>query len=378
MLNTKPLRHRRLAFCPYVLQDHISGYKYRTLRYPGHLAKLLGLRDIGLFEDGALDNISIRKFFELLAQKIRTEWPADDKIVLRIVGFSKNNNSFVQDMAYCLDIEDRTDELGFSAMERTTGFSVAIVMAMIARVKINPGICLPHQVPSEEFSKEYFSRVFYMSLQPHLTANKPFVAYAHCVVTYDGRAKSVSDPGTRLIIYKSDGSFLIHRGLKILPMNYNGPKSDLVISGNKLTSTSKSGEVIVVDVQDLIWYHTISDWSHTGISLVGTENDMRNYLIDNLYDLLEIEAKRVIKELPTKAGMVDLFVEDVYGKQHCIELKRKRASISAIRQLETYMNYLDEPKGYIVAPGLSAKAIERISFTNEDIRFVPLRPEVIY
>ena len=56
-----------------------------------------------------------------------------------------------------------------------------------------------------------------------------FVLYCLCDVVYDGRAYSTLERGNYLIIYKPDGSLLIHGSSKSTPRNYQsvGSKVDL-------------------------------------------------------------------------------------------------------------------------------------------------------
>lgn len=72
-----------------------------------------------------------------------------------------------------------------------------------------------------------------------IDTDKPFALYAECSIIYDGRAYSTLANGRYLIIYKQDGSLLIHGGDLCKPRNYQGPGSILSYIDSKLISTNK-------------------------------------------------------------------------------------------------------------------------------------------
>ncbi len=48
---------------------------------------------------------------------------------------------------------------------------------------------------------------------------------ACCSVIYEGRARSKLGSGDRMIIIKSDGSFMVHQDRNLEPVNWQPPKS---------------------------------------------------------------------------------------------------------------------------------------------------------
>lgn len=204
-----------------------------------------------------------------------------------------------------------------------------------------------------------------------MDTSKPFILLAQCTVNYHGRAKSYVGPGKRVIVHKTDGSFMVHGAKKITPLNYNGPKSTLHWDG-KLVSTSPRGETITIDIIHIYNYIEIIDWSSEKVSLTGSEAQVRDYLIKNAETLLGIKVSHAIIEHHTRLGNVDLVLVDTDNGWHCIEVKRKRASINAVYQLHRYMGELPGRLGYLAAPAISPKAMAELARLGYQFIEVPV------
>ncbi len=149
--------------CPWTFEGHLVVYEEKTVRYRGHAAAFRAFRELGLFgrEPVCVGKSSVVPrdlYHELLASKI--SYPEDrDLIVLRVSckGLDKGlPKEIVWDM---IDLHD--EETGFRAMERTTGWSAAIVAQMLARGEIQPGaIPLEKSVPPATFLAEARKRGF--------------------------------------------------------------------------------------------------------------------------------------------------------------------------------------------------------------------------
>ena len=137
---------------PWEYQSKLKNYEYKTVRYPGHCEKIKLLRDLGLLEGEAR---------AVVAQALeRTlDFGEPDLVVLRVVcsGSDGEREGSVQ-----LDLFDVQDEAtGFTAMERTTGFSAAIVMHLLANGEIAPGVRTPDRaVDPEVYVNELLKRGF--------------------------------------------------------------------------------------------------------------------------------------------------------------------------------------------------------------------------
>ena len=129
--------------CPWTYRGKILNYDYKTLRYPGHYEKIQMLKDLGLLETKPVNfkgrKIIPRKFFVRLAEpKLKFE-EDQDLLVMRVIvlGFKNGQPSKI---IYDL-LEYGDPETGFTAMQRTTGFSAAIILEMLAQGKIpNSGV----------------------------------------------------------------------------------------------------------------------------------------------------------------------------------------------------------------------------------------------
>lgn len=120
----------------------LSRLKNKTLRYPGHYALFKGMLDLGLLEEEPIivDGVPVRPrqvLHELLSARLSPSLSDRDLVVIHIVirGLKDQKPATIT-----VDLLDRYDEVtGFAAMERTTGFHLAIVAAMMARKEIAPG-----------------------------------------------------------------------------------------------------------------------------------------------------------------------------------------------------------------------------------------------
>ncbi|MCX7835982.1 MAG: saccharopine dehydrogenase NADP-binding domain-containing protein [bacterium] len=117
---------------PKTLRGKVRNLDYKTVRYPGHCEKVRTLLDCGL-ADQTIWNVpsgSVRPR-EILEEIFRRTCPADqpDVVLLRVElkgMFQHQERRVIYEM---IDMFDRST--GFSAMQRTTGFPLAIIGAMI-------------------------------------------------------------------------------------------------------------------------------------------------------------------------------------------------------------------------------------------------------
>src|SRR5512137_760410 len=61
-----------------------------------------------------------------------------------------------------------------------------------------------------------------------LSAKRTVVVVGECTVHYHGRAASKLASGDRIILVKSDGSFLVHQNKGMAAINYQPPKDNRV------------------------------------------------------------------------------------------------------------------------------------------------------
>jgi saccharopine dehydrogenase-like NADP-dependent oxidoreductase len=121
--------------------------KEKTLRYPGHIALMRVLRDMGLFSSEPIDVGGARVAPRALAeQRLFPRWAYDegeeDLTVMRVVVEGREGGA---PRRYTWDLYDRYDRAtGLRSMARTTAFPATIVASLVARgVFRRPGVHPP-------------------------------------------------------------------------------------------------------------------------------------------------------------------------------------------------------------------------------------------
>lgn len=152
-----------VSTAPWTFQGQLQSYELKVCRYPGTFAQLKAFSDLGLFnpEPVQVGQASIRPrdlFQALYEPQVRRPVMRDVCLIRAIArGVKDGRPARAQ-----VDLVDRYDETtGFTAMERTTGWHAAIVVAMLARGEIAPGAApLEIAVPASVFVKQARRRGF--------------------------------------------------------------------------------------------------------------------------------------------------------------------------------------------------------------------------
>ena len=141
---------------PYTFKGRLKNYQYKTIRWPGHCEKMRVFRDLGLWGEETIDvkgqcvkpkDVFCKVFGESLG-KIKDV----DQCLIRGVGTGMRGG---ENWRVQVDIHDKQcGETGFTSMERTTGFSIAIHAAAIANGTLPTG-CLRYEsaLTGSEFCK---------------------------------------------------------------------------------------------------------------------------------------------------------------------------------------------------------------------------------
>jgi RecB family endonuclease NucS len=169
---------------------------------------------------------------------------------------------------------------------------------------------------------------------------------ARCEVRYTGRLSAVLPESTRLLIFKSDGSVLVHAdagGYK--PLNWMTPptaieESDEAIVVRKRAGQSLSQRKRAEDRLEIRLLEVLSDVTHemgeaAGLEKDGVERDLQQLLADRP-EALGAELRLVRREWPTDIGPVDLMCRDADDAWVAVEVKRI-AGIEAVEQLVRYL-----------------------------------------
>ncbi|MFW9962334.1 MAG: saccharopine dehydrogenase C-terminal domain-containing protein [Candidatus Sifarchaeia archaeon] len=142
---------------PRTFKGKLRAYQNKTVRYPGSFVQLKTMNDLGLFDQKEIEVgntiITPRAVFARLFEP-KVNFPEDkDLVVIRIICKGKNNGRPAEAQLDVIDFYD--EETGFSSMERTTGWSVAIVALMMADGRAMKGaVPLELAISSPEFVQE--------------------------------------------------------------------------------------------------------------------------------------------------------------------------------------------------------------------------------
>ena len=212
-----------------------------------------------------------------------------------------------------------------------------------------------------------------------------------CKITYEGRALSQLGFGERFILIKPDGSFLVHKDNKVEPVNWQPPKSrtrvdlkkDILFLESYRRSPKERLEVEIRKVE-LVNYSIVTDYEE--IELAGYEKDMGDMIMEKPH-LIEEGFRPTAREYSTEHGFIDILGKDCDDNLVIVELKARKAGVSAVNQIRRYLSdfedvdndYLQDLgvekqniRGILVAPSINDDAEEMLD--EEGIEFVSVAP----
>ncbi len=142
---------------PWTYEGKLRTLQNKTLRYPGHFAQLRAFFDLGLW---GLEPVQVgdqkivpRDLFHTLFEPKVTFSKDKDVILLRVKAVGKKDGRNAEAIVELIDYYD--EGTGFTAMERTTGWSAAIVAEMMARGHSPLGAGgVESQVPAQHYVEE--------------------------------------------------------------------------------------------------------------------------------------------------------------------------------------------------------------------------------
>lgn len=149
------------SLLPWRYEGKVDRLEYKTLRYPGHADLMRSIRDIGLL---SLDPVDVRGHdviprdvvISVLKPLLTSDDP--DLVALRVIATGIKDG---RPLTHHWDLLDRQDEAtGITAMERTTGYTLAIVGLMMGRDVIDAtGVMPPDEgIPAEAYLAELAER----------------------------------------------------------------------------------------------------------------------------------------------------------------------------------------------------------------------------
>jgi endonuclease len=186
---------------------------------------------------------------------------------------------------------------------------------------------------------------------------------ARCEVRYTGRLNAVLPEAARLLIFKGDGSVLVHDdagGYK--PLNWMTAPTHVEQEGDTLTVRKLKTE----DVLQIRLAEVLSDVTHdmgesVALQKDGVERDFQEELAAAPAALGE-ELTLVKREWSTEVGPVDLMCRDESGEWVAVEIKRI-GTIEAVEQLTRYLGFIREDpaksacRGILAAQKLKPQAV---------------------
>ena len=182
---------------------------------------------------------------------------------------------------------------------------------------------------------------------------------ARCEVVYTGRLTAFLPESTRLLMFKSDGSVLVHAdagGYK--PLNWMTPPTTIEEEGDPLElivvrkRAGKTEDRLEIRVRELL-----SDVSHEMGEAAALEKDgVERQLQAELAAAPEAlgEGLRLVRrEWPTDIGPVDLMCRDGDDAWLAVEVKRV-ATIEAVEQLSRYLERIRLDPAMLACAGVLA------------------------
>jgi len=194
---------------------------------------------------------------------------------------------------------------------------------------------------------------------------------ARCEVTYSGRLSAYLPESTRLVIFKDDGSVLVHAdagGYK--PLNWMTPPTVEEEEGDVLVIRKRQGRT--EDRLEIRLAEVLSDVRHdmgeaAALEKDGVERDLQLELAAQPH-ALEPELRLVRREWPTDIGPVDLMCRDSDDQWVAVEIKRI-ATMEAVEQLTRYLERIRLDPAMAGCRGiLAAQKVRRQAATLADSR----------
>jgi RecB family endonuclease NucS len=165
---------------------------------------------------------------------------------------------------------------------------------------------------------------------------------ARCEVTYTGRLTATLPEATRLLVFKADGSVLVHAdsgGYK--PLNWMTPPTVIEDGKDVIVVRKRAGRTedrLEIKILELIAEVTHELGEDAGLEKDGVERHLQEELAAQPH-VLEVGLRLVRREWMTDVGPVDLMCRDADDGWVAVEIKRV-GTIEAVEQLSRYLEVL--------------------------------------
>ncbi len=151
-----------LSTLPWTFEDKVKDLDYKTIRYPGHCHQIQTLNEMGLFSQTPIEHkghtLTPRELFIDMATPVLTKSNPVDMVLSKVSAKGHKDGNYLEAEYTLKDFYDPVTQ--FTAMMRTTGFPVAIVLQMVLEQQItSPGVhALEKVVPTGLFMDEVKKR----------------------------------------------------------------------------------------------------------------------------------------------------------------------------------------------------------------------------
>jgi RecB family endonuclease NucS len=183
---------------------------------------------------------------------------------------------------------------------------------------------------------------------------------ARCEVRYTGRLTAVLPEAVRLLVFKADGSVLVHDdagGYK--PLNWMTPPTVVEEHEDRIVVRKRAGKS--EDQLEIRVTELLSDVTHDmGESAALQKDGIERHLQEELAArpaALGQDLQLVRREWPTDIGPVDLMCRDETGDWVAVEIKRI-GTIDAVEQLTRYLERIEIEgcRGVLAAQSIKPQA----------------------
>ena len=143
-----------ISTMPFSWEGRVEEMEYKTLRYPGHVAIMRPIRQLGLLSNEPItvkgQQVVPRDLFIAAATPTLRKPDGHDLVALRVVVSGERNGSRASTTFDLLDWYDRENRI--SAMMRTTGFSLSLTAQLQAAGRTPKGVLTPDEAtPFREY-----------------------------------------------------------------------------------------------------------------------------------------------------------------------------------------------------------------------------------
>jgi RecB family endonuclease NucS len=208
------------------------------------------------------------------------------------------------------------------------------------------------------------------AIKSGISRHRTVIIAGKCTVEYDGRASSKLEEGERLVIFKPDGSALVHRPKDYSPVNWqpsgsifqtNLRKDDLEVR----VFRRKEHESMVISFSELQMVSVLDLVDKGEFNLYASEKEMQEAILFKP-DILEQGFRPMTKEMAVDPGFIDIIGYDAEGTLTVVEIKRVKANKKAVEQLKKYMDVIDldadrRVRAILVAPEITDNGQELLS-----------------